>query len=294
MARYGKNDEPNDTISWIPAVFRDLLGLNEDFQRPQYSSYGNSRREMADSTTSWIPAFARRYLGLEYTEPQRYPPSQSFAEPAARSAPPPPVVRSYAAPTRTSYTAPARTEYTPPTRTEYTPPARPEYPPPPARSADSGTPGASSTGGSASYDAPYPQGVERMKFRSSGAGTSGGEGRAPVARADGQPVRFEGAVQPLTYLPRAYLRGALPPQGLEEFLRLLGKTTQDVFGMYQQLIGFNTEELTSVIDRWRRSGPPTTTTMKRVPVEVSRATANVGATPPAPPAPVDLANANER
>lgn len=289
MARYGKNDEPNDTISWIPAVFRDLLGLNNDYQRPRYEGYSN-RRDMAESTTSWIPAFARRYLGLEYTEPQRFPASQSFAQPAARPAspPPPPVVRS-------SYTPPTRTEYTPPARAEYSRPASP----PPVRSADYGTSRESSSTGNSDYDAPYPQGVERMKFRSSGAGSPGGEGRAPVVSGDGQPVRFEGSVQPLTYLPRAYLRGALPPQGLEEFLRLLGKTTSDVIGMYQQFIGYNTKELTDAVDQWRRSGPQPPM-MKRVPVEVSKATANVAAPPPPaavvtpPPAPVDLTDENEK
>jgi hypothetical protein len=53
----------------------------------------------------------------------------------------------------------------------------------------------------------------------------------------------EGYVQPVGYLFRAYARGALPPQGLEQFTRETRATATDVWNFYSYWTRFQTEEL---------------------------------------------------
>jgi len=44
-------------------------------------------------------------------------------------------------------------------------------------------------------------------------------------------------IQPLDTAVRGFIRGALPPQGLEPFIRELRTTIEDVTGMYTRIFG---------------------------------------------------------
>jgi hypothetical protein len=50
-------------------------------------------------------------------------------------------------------------------------------------------------------------------------------------------------VQPIGYLIRSYVRGALPPQGLEQFTREARSTFTDVWKFYSYWTRFQTDEL---------------------------------------------------
>jgi hypothetical protein len=50
-------------------------------------------------------------------------------------------------------------------------------------------------------------------------------------------------VQPIGYLIRSYVRGALPPQGLEQFTREARATFTDVWKFYSYWTRFQTDEL---------------------------------------------------
>jgi hypothetical protein len=253
---YNRYDEDkNSTVSWIPSFFREFLGLTGEYRRPEYGNYGSSKREIADSTTSWMPGFFRRWVGIEYSEPKRYGPSSP-------------------APERRSERRPAA----PPPQRSYTPP------PSSARS-DYGSNRNSYGSGQNDYAAPRPEGAERMRFGSGSENYSSESG--PVMQGGGeQPARFEGYVKPITYGVRGYLRGALPPQGLEAFLRQFRTTVQDVTGMYQKVFELQTRELTDAVDSWRRQRPAgRDTQMTQVAVETGDAPAASNPNPsPAPAA----------
>lgn len=279
---YNRYDESkNSTVSWIPSFFREFLGLNSEYKRPEYGNYGSSKREIADSTTSWIPGFFRRWVGIEYTEPQRYGPSPRVEE--RRAAPRPQPAPRPAAPPRDysqSYgTAPAPTSS-----------ARSSYG---SSSSSYGSARSSYGGGKDAYVAPRPEGAQRMDFRSgSDSYSSEGGGGAMTPGGGEQPPRFEGYVKPITYGVRGYLRGALPPQGLEAFLRQLRTTVQDVTNMYQRAFELQTHEIGEAIDTWRRQRPSggDGTHMTKVTVETGDAAARPAATssaapPPAPSTP---------
>ncbi len=64
---------------------------------------------------------------------------------------------------------------------------------------------------------------------------------APGANVPMSPT--EGYVQPVGYLLRSYARGALPPQGLEQFTRETRATFTDVWKLYSYWTRFQAEEL---------------------------------------------------
>jgi hypothetical protein len=254
---YNRYDEDkNSTVSWIPSFFREFLGLTGEYRRPEYGNYGSSKREIADSTTSWMPGFFRRWVGIEYSEPKRY---GSSSEPERRQS--------------------SRPSAPPPQRS-YNPP-----PPPTSARSDYGSNRSSYGGGRDDYVAQRPEGSERMSFRSGSDNYSSESG--PVMQGGSeQPARFEGYVKPITYGVRGYLRGALPPQGLEALLRQFRTTVQDVAGMYQKAFDLQTRELTDAVDNWRRQRPAgRDTQMTQVAVETGETPAPAASKPAPPPEP---------
>ncbi|MGQ9925673.1 MAG: hypothetical protein ACUVS4_02265 [Chloroflexaceae bacterium] len=164
---------------------------------------------------SWLPDFVRKWLNLDEEVPDYGPGAEvgaPLAPPAARPAP------AYgAAPTPDYGAAPApgyapKPSYTPPTPT-YTPPT-PTY-------------RAFAAGGPSEPSAPPPP-APRLE--------TGVTPSAPLP-----PV--EGVVQPIGYLIRSYVRGALPPQGLEQFTREARATFTDVWKFYSYWTRFQTDEL---------------------------------------------------
>jgi hypothetical protein len=238
MATRDRESIKRSTVGWVPGFLRNFFGLEDTFQRPSYAQTTSS--QVAESTTGWIPAPVRRWLGLDYTEPQRYAPSEP-----TRPSPPP---------TRYIAAAPA--------------PARPSMPSSPAPAAYQST-SASFGGRSADYRPPSVEGSGKMTFgRGEPRGSGNGESRTP-ATTSAQPIQTQGYVQPFTYLLRGYLRGALPPQGLEAFTRQLRQTTTDVVDLYGRTIRFQTEEISKAFGNLfsgekqaTSSGAPT-----RIPIE---------------------------
>lgn len=104
-------------------------------------------------------------------------------------------------------TAPPTTSYKPVQVSSYTPPA-PAWQP----TSRSTTPGSSAA-----------------------PGADVGSGQAP-----------EGYIQPVTYVVRSYARGALPPQGLEQFTREVRATLTDVWNFYSYWTRFQTDAIVKV------------------------------------------------
>ncbi|NTW00120.1 MAG: hypothetical protein HGA19_02305 [Oscillochloris sp.] len=71
---------------------------------------------------------------------------------------------------------------------------------------------------------------------------SSGPGANPIASA---MASIDGA-QPVTYLVRGYLRGALPPEGLEAFSKQFCATATDVWNLYSKFIIFETQDIVNV------------------------------------------------
>ncbi len=184
--------------------------------------YGTS----TSGSYSWLPGFVRKFLNLDDElpgyGPSSGPPAAGYSAPSG-----PPAVRpapSYSAP---GYTAPSG--------------------PPAAR------PAPSYTAPTPSYTAPTYQsaGSEPGSYRmSSGAGAEGPETAAP--RPEGAPAPGTtlpatsvppGSVQPIGYAIRSFARGALPPQGLEQFTREARGTFTDVWKFYSYWTRFQTDEL---------------------------------------------------
>lgn len=258
-----RDKDKQSTVNWVPAVFRGYLGLEDTYTKPQYSGYGN-RAEMAGSTTNWIPSFARRWFGLEYAEPKRYgPSSDEYSAPVSRPALPSP--REVAAPVmyRAALATPAGTPSYRGGSVDYRAP-RPEgsYRMATEDQGPAGGPAGGSAGGSAASDTGKESGSWRSSgtsmeswksdntsWRSSGSDTGSGPVMPSV---EGQPPRFEGYVQPITYGVRAYVRGALPPQGLEEFTRQLRTTVNDVSDLYGKSIRFQVEDVVRFFEDMRK------------------------------------------
>lgn len=118
-----------------------------------------------------------------------------------------------------------------------------------------------------------------------------------------QPSRFEGDVRPITYLARGYLRGALPPQGLEAFTRQFRKTADDVLDFYGYWLRFQTEEVTNLIRGLLTGEEPTTTTRRERKINIDTSKANgpsgvsaaaASETPVAPAAPAVTPAADDK
>ena len=179
---------------------------------------------------SWLPDFVRKWLNLDEEVPDYGPGAEvsaPLAPPPARPAPgygaPAPAYGAAPAPGYGAAPAPGyapKPGYTPPTPT-YTPPT-PTYTPPPTP-----TYRAFAAGGPSEPSAPPPPAP-----------------RPETAVTPGAPLPpVEGVVQPIGYLIRSYVRGALPPQGLEQFTREARATFTDVWKFYSYWTRFQTDEL---------------------------------------------------
>ncbi|GAB4441570.1 MAG: hypothetical protein OHK0015_39000 [Chloroflexi bacterium OHK40] len=167
---------------------------------------------------SWLPGFLRRFLNLDDELP-RYPPgSGGYSEPVAR-------------PSAPAYVPPRPAQ--PPT---WSTPAQSQ--PAPQRFAATYTPPAAAAPGQAAAGPPPPVPRAAPPPDTAMAGTG-----SVTPGANLPPTVTEGYVQPIGYLLRAYARGALPPQGLEQFTRETRATTTDVWNFYSYWIRFQTDEL---------------------------------------------------
>lgn len=177
---------------------------------------------------SWLPDFVRKWLNLDEAVPD-YGPGAEVSAPLARPAPtygaaPVPAYGAatpgYGAAPAPAYGAAPVPGYAP--KPGYTPPTS-TYPPPGA----TGAYRAFAASGPSEPSVPPPP-------------TPRPEPAAPTG-APLPPV--EGVVQPVGYLIRSYVRGALPPQGLEQFTREARATFTDVWKFYSYWTRFQTDEL---------------------------------------------------
>lgn len=90
-----------------------------------------------------------------------------------------------------------------------------------------------------SYTPPTPTWTPPSRSTTPGSsaapGADTGSGKAP-----------EGYIQPVSYVVRSYARGALPPQGLEQFTREVRATLTDVWNFYSYWTRFQTDAVFKV------------------------------------------------
>lgn len=169
---------------------------------------------------SWLPGFLRKFLNLDDDLPD-YGPS-SYRAPSS-PAPSSPASFSQSPRPAPSFTRTDQPRFTP----SYTPPE-----PQPQRFAPGPPPPAARTTPSAAQVAMAPD------------PTNAPPQSAPVTPGATLPGGVaDGSVQPIGYLFRAYARGALPPQGLEQFTRETRATLTDVVKFYSYWTRFQTDEL---------------------------------------------------
>jgi hypothetical protein len=95
-------------------------------------------------------------------------------------------------------------------------------------------------------EAPRSAGTSYQPSPTGNFGRTSGYVSPSVGSERRTPVSSMGDLQPLDYLLRAYARGALPPQGLENFTRDVRTTGEDVIGFYTKWVGFQTEGLIKI------------------------------------------------
>lgn len=174
---------------------------------------------------SWLPGFLRRFLNLDDEMPS-YGPSSSQGS-------------SYSAPSsRPAFYTPPAPSYTPPAPS-YTPSQASDQAPEAPRFAPTFTPSEQTTPRFASTYTP-PAGPPAPAPRVAGAEPAPPASVTPGANLPGGLP--EGYVQPIGYLLRSFARGALPPQGLEQFTRETRATSTDVWNFYSYWTRFQTEE----------------------------------------------------
>jgi hypothetical protein len=172
---------------------------------------------------SWMPDWLRKFLNLDDEMPN-YGPGSGGA-----------------------YNAPEYKAAAPPARpaVSYTPPQAPAtgYTPPPPTWAptrlDDNNAGNFRLAGPQSDAAGAPP-APTWK----GGPPAGAEpGAVPPPPGSMAAAAGEGYVQPVGYMFRAYSRGALPPQGLEQFTREFRATLTDVWNFYSYWTRFQTDEV---------------------------------------------------
>lgn len=204
----------------------------------------------SSSSYSWMPGWLRKFMNLDDEMPS-YEPSSTYVDGA-------PARPSY------SYAPPARStaSYTPSAAT-YTPPALP----PAAYGQDKQPEEASVSRFAASYPGAQTSEEAVKRFSSfssappSSASPTDESGQRPAgpppltprgANGNGQSMivpgpisqaAANGFVQPIGFAVRSFARGAMPPQGIEQFSRELRATATDVWNFYTYWIRFETEDL---------------------------------------------------
>lgn len=157
----------------------------------------------------WMPGFLKKFLNLDDETPT-YGGGGSYRS-SGGSYSPPRVSSSYS---QSSFSS----SYTPPAPSA--PVSRPaESEPYPARGASASPAGSWQRSDTPAFLNPRDQGR-----------SSSGEAAGPGAD------RFDG-FQTIGYGVRAYVRGTLPPQGVEQFAKEVRRTSGDIWGMYSRIIG---------------------------------------------------------
>ncbi len=251
------------------------------------------------SSYSWMPGWLRRFLNLDDEMPG-YGPSSGG---------------SYSA--QSDYSPPARQSvaYTPPSQGSYTPPQpAPRYTP----SYPAATSGEETTRRFAGSYSPPPPPASSAPRGVASAPPPRTLGPTGTVQPDGTvspggnvpSIDTQGYVQPLGYGLRSYARGALPPQGLEQFTREFRATLTDVWNFYSYWTRFQTDEvmrigreaMDAVVDNLpSEEGSSGGTTVRRIKVTVGNGEKKIDrvattttvdpppeptpAAPPAPPAP---------
>jgi hypothetical protein len=223
-------DENNSTVRWIPGFLRRFLGLDGDDRRPQYNESRAARERFGEDTVGWMPGAARRALGVDYSEPKRYPPSPTQYTPDEP-------VRRYTAPAA----APGGNDRMSFDRANERMQQMAAAVPPPAMGNSEAR--MREIAAQATYTPP----------------ASSGRNVTPGANIPEIP-QTEGYVQPISFLLRAYARGSLPPQGLEQFTKELRATGQQLWEFYDYWLRFQTDELVKIVDSARGITPITPAT----------------------------------
>lgn len=183
----------------------------------------------APQSYSWMPDWLRKFLNLDGEMPTYQASSREVFGVPTKSAPPTPTLESYT-PAQSSVP-----DYTPAQSSapSYTPPAQPSWKP-------------VRMDGPINFRKPQRKDEAADEQEEPGAvrfvgPTSGAE---PPVRLDtnGNPVPVEGYVQPVSYMVRGFVRGALPPQGLEQFTREVRATATDVWNFYSYWTRFQTDD----------------------------------------------------
>lgn len=198
----------------------------------------------------WMPGWLKKFLNLDDDLPNY---GAGSYRPQADYAPPTPAPVRYTPPSQSSYT-PSQGSYTP-SQGSYTP-SQGSYTPSPSntwqRSTDAPSVGSyrmttPMSDAAAQTGAPPP-----LSSRVAGTPVNGnaGAGNGGAVLSDGTvspagPMP-EGYVQPVGYAVRSYARGALPPQGLEQFTREFRATLTDVWNFYSYWTRFQTDELVRI------------------------------------------------
>jgi hypothetical protein len=172
---------------------------------------------------SWMPDWLRKFLNLDDEMPNYGPSGGVYNAPEYQAAAPPP------ARPAVSYTPSAVPA------TGYTPPA-PTWAP--SRLDDMNM-------DSFRRAAPQGEAPDAPQGQTWKVGPPAGAepGSVPPPPGSMQAAAGEGYVQPIGYMFRAYARGALPPQGLEQFTREFRATLTDVWNFYSYWTRFQTDEV---------------------------------------------------
>ncbi len=169
------------------------------------------------------------------------------------------------------------------------PPAQPEYSQPvrPQTTSRFQRPPATNRTSSGSGNGEAEGRVKTASYSQGGAKT-GSYSNAPSTPPDriGSATRVEGSTQPIGYLLESYAKGALPPQGLDEFLQQARTTFTQVGDMYQYWLKFQAESLGRMFTEIRETINPQTDVgngNRKGPqrVEVVRASTPTSESPPA-------------
>ncbi|PDW04112.1 hypothetical protein CJ255_05315 [Candidatus Viridilinea mediisalina] len=183
-----------------------------------------------------MPDWLRKFLKLDWEMPANQSSLREFPRAPATSTRPTQNLEDYApAQTAVASYEPAQVAAAP----SYTPPAQPAWKP-------------VRMDGPINFRTSQPKPKDAAKGEAAEEQSEPAEVRfvGPTSRAEpptrldtnGNPVPVEGYVQPVSYMVRGFVRGALPPQGLEQFTREVRATATDVWNFYSYWTRFQTDD----------------------------------------------------
>lgn len=192
----------------------------------------------SSNSYGWMPGWLKKFLNLDDETPSYGPSSyraqDDYAPPAQ------PAVR---------YTPPSSSRSFTPGSVTYTPPALPASW---QRSSETSAVGsyrmAAPMSEAAAQATPPPPPLASRVAGTPVNGEAGAGSGAVLSDGTVSPAGpiAEGYVQPIGYGLRSYVRGALPPQGLEQFTREFRATLTDVWNFYSYWTRFQTDELVRI------------------------------------------------